>query len=125
MLVQAFVEEIEHGEYSLVFFDNRYSHAVLKTPAPRDFRVQLDHGGTHGAVDPPPGVVEQGERVLAATGGSHAYARVDLVVAGGQCLLMELELIDPVLFFGFAGRAATARFVEAMQSLSGNVACVP
>jgi len=107
MLVQAFVEEIEHGEYSLVFFDNRYSHAVLKTPAPRDFRVQLDHGGTHGAVDPPPGVVEQGERVLAATGGSHAYARVDLVVAGGQCLLMELELIDPCCFS--ASRAARRR----------------
>jgi glutathione synthase/RimK-type ligase-like ATP-grasp enzyme len=125
VLVQAFVEEIEHGEYSLVFFDNRYSHAVLKSPAPLDFRVQLDHGGTQRAVDPPADVVEQGERVLAATGATHAYARVDLVMAGGQGLLMELELIDPVLFFGFAGGAATARFVGAMQSLAADVACVP
>lgn len=118
VLVQAFVPEIEHGEYSLVFFDNHYSHAVLKTPAARDFRVQLDHGGTQRVVDPPAGVIEQGERVLAATGATHTYARVDLVVAGGQCLLMELELIDPVLFFGFAGRAATERFVEAVQALT-------
>ena len=121
VLVQAFVPEIEHGEYSLVFFDNRYSHAVLKTPAARDFRVQLDHG----AVVPPAGVLEQAGRVLAATGATHAYARVDLVAAGGQCLLMELELIDPVLFFGFAGSAATQRFVEAVQALAGDVACVP
>jgi glutathione synthase/RimK-type ligase-like ATP-grasp enzyme len=117
VLVQAFVPAIASGEYSLVFFAGRYSHAVLKTPAARDFRVQDDHGGAKRAVEPPPAVVAQAERVLAATGATHAYARVDGVMAGTTFLLMELELIDPELFFLLADRAAPERFADAIQAL--------
>ena len=34
------------GEWSLVFFAGRFSHAVLKRPAAGDFRVQAEHGGS-------------------------------------------------------------------------------
>lgn len=118
VLVQAFVPGIEHGEYSLVFFDGHYSHAVLKTPAARDFRVQSDYGGTRRLVDPPPRVLAQAERVLAATGERPVYARVDGVLAGDVFLLMELELIDPELFFLPSGAAASARFAAALLALA-------
>ena len=36
----------KHGEVSLVFFDNRFSHAVRKRPGAGDWRVQEEHGGS-------------------------------------------------------------------------------
>jgi hypothetical protein len=42
-MLQHFVPEVQtHGERSFIFFMKDYSHAVLKTPKPRDFRVQQD-----------------------------------------------------------------------------------
>jgi hypothetical protein len=46
MLVQPYCPEIAScGEWSMVFFDGKYSHAVLKRPAHGDFRVQRHFGG--------------------------------------------------------------------------------
>ena len=44
--------------------------------------------------------------VLDAVEGSLAYARVDLVAVDGGLLLMELELIEPDLFFPLAPESA-------------------
>src|SRR5574342_1175811 len=50
LLVQPYVPEIaSSGEWSLVFFDGGYSHAVLKRPADGDFRVQRHFGGRPAA----------------------------------------------------------------------------
>jgi glutathione synthase/RimK-type ligase-like ATP-grasp enzyme len=39
VLVQPFVEEIRtRGEWSLVFIDGRFTHGIVKHPAPHDFR---------------------------------------------------------------------------------------
>ena len=46
LLVQPFADEVvTSGEWSVVFFDGEYSHAVLKKPAAGDFRVQEELGG--------------------------------------------------------------------------------
>jgi hypothetical protein len=46
MLVQPCQPEVlNSGEASLVFFGGTYSHAVRKTPAAGDYRVQDHHGG--------------------------------------------------------------------------------
>ncbi len=46
-LVQPFQPEIQtEGEWSLIFIDGEYSHAVLKRPAAGDYRVQNDFGGS-------------------------------------------------------------------------------
>ncbi len=100
-LVQPFQPEVTAGERSLVFLGRRYSHAVLKTPAAGDFRVQERLGGvnaTHRATAAELGVAEA---ALAAVPGGAAellYARVDLVGSSDAPLVMELELIEPELF---------------------------
>jgi hypothetical protein len=49
----AFVEEIRtQGEWSLVFIDGAFTHAVLKHPARHDFRVQPRLGGRAEAAMP-------------------------------------------------------------------------
>lgn len=100
VLVQPFIDEVvRDGEWSLLFFGGEYSHAVLKRARPGDFRVQNDFGGTAVVCEPDAAIVESAARALA--GATPAlYARVDGVVIAGVFTLMELELIEPVLFLG-------------------------
>lgn len=107
VLVQPFVREIEEdGEWSLLFFAGAFSHAVRKRPARGDFRVQAQFGGVSTAEAPPTCAVDAAARVVseaAAVCGiapaSLAYARVDGCMVSGAFALMELELIEPSLFF--------------------------
>ena len=114
-IVQAFVPEIQAlGEYSLIFFAGCYSHAVLKTPAAGEFRCQAEFGGWVAVIDPPAAVLETARRALALF-GTPPYARLDLVVSGGLAMVMEVELIEPVLFFA-AARGSAARMVAALAA---------
>jgi hypothetical protein len=113
-IVQPFVPEVARdGEWSLIFFEGIFSHAVRKLPAAGDFRTQEKHGAqTHAAVPPAP-VLEAAANALRSAGQETLYARVDGVQAGGRFLLMELELIEPSLYF-LGDRAAADRFAAAI-----------
>ncbi|TCC28431.1 ATP-grasp domain-containing protein [Kribbella sindirgiensis] len=98
-LVQPFVPEIQSdGEWSLLFFNGEFSHAVVKRPAAGDYRVQESHGGRTTPTDPPAAVLAGAQAALAASGPTPTYARVDGVVVNDRFLLMEIELIEPYLF---------------------------
>jgi glutathione synthase/RimK-type ligase-like ATP-grasp enzyme len=116
-LIQAFVPEIIEGEASLVFIDGEYSHAVLKRPMPGEFRVQHDFGGRVEKLTPAAPLRELAERVLQSISMLWLYARVDLVQTTEGPVLMELELIEPDLFFAHAPSAAdrlAAALIERM-----------
>jgi glutathione synthase/RimK-type ligase-like ATP-grasp enzyme len=102
LLIQKFVPEIKQGEYSLIFFHKKFSHAVLKKPKPGDFRVQNDFGGSYSSIEPSDELIKQAASILTHIPEPLLYARVDGVLVNGQFLLMELELIEPVLFFNHA-----------------------
>jgi len=113
VLVQPFVDEITSaGEWSLIFLGGTFSHAVLKTPAGGDFRVQNEFGGFATPTRPNPHLIEQAARVLETNGSPWLYARVDGVDRDGTFVLMELELTEPSLFLdadpAAPGRLATA-----------------
>lgn len=104
-LVQPYVPEVaSDGEWSLLFFDGEYSHAVIKRPKAGDYRVQSDYGGVSLEAEPSADLVASAGRVLeAAAAIGHAdaaYARIDGVISQGQFLLMELEMIEPFLHLG-------------------------
>jgi hypothetical protein len=105
-LIQPFMPAVvEEGEYSLFYFGDRFSHAILKTPEERDFRVQEEHGGRLQAIEPEPELREAGDAVMALLRPRPLYARIDFVRdqdlpgADGSFLLMEVELIEPSLYF--------------------------
>ena len=116
-LVQPFVESVvERGEWSLVFIDGVYSHAVLKRPRAGDFRVQEEHGGSAQVLEPSAEVIASARGVLVAAGPmgtASLYARVDGCVVGDAFVLMELELIEPTLYLG-TSRAAADRLADAV-----------
>jgi hypothetical protein len=115
-LAQPFLSSIvEEGEYSLFFFGGQFSHAVLKTPKSQDFRVQEEHGGLITAVQAGPALTHAGDSVMSALAFVPLYARVDLArLDGGQLALMELELIEPALYFRMA-EGSPERFALALD----------
>jgi glutathione synthase/RimK-type ligase-like ATP-grasp enzyme len=106
-LVQEYVSELtQQGELSLMFFGGEYSHAVIKRPRPGDFRVQTDFGGSVEPILPSEDAIQFGTRVLHRIPHPGTYARVDIVETAKGPLLMELELIEPHLFFDVEPRSA-------------------
>lgn len=99
-MVQKFIEEIEtRGEWSFVFFDKKFSHACLKRAKAGDFRVQNNFGGTvETGIVPPPVLLETAQKIVSVVREDLLYARVDAVETDGELSLMELELIEPLLF---------------------------
>lgn len=110
LLLQEFVPEIlTPGEYSLIFFRGTFSHAVLKTPASGDFRVQPRYGGQQETTQVDADVICQALKVLSAIPFEDVplYARVDGVLRDGRFILMELELVEPYLFLECHPEAVT------------------
>ena len=116
LLVQEYVAEIESGgEWSLMYFQGAFSHAVRKRASEGDFRVQKEFGGTAEAAAPPSKVRDAAEAAIRALARRPVFARVDLVERGPSVVLMELELIEPELFVTHAPGAAR-RLALAIQS---------
>jgi len=107
VMVQPLLSEVgDAGEWSLVFLDRGFSHAVLKRPASGDYRVQWEFGGSAVSAPAARRLIADAERVIAAVPGDALYARVDGVEREGRLVLMELELIEPHLFLGWDAQAA-------------------
>lgn len=116
VLIQPFINEVvTNGEWSLIFFDKQFSHAILKRPKFGDFRVQSEHGGSAQSLHPPDHLLAQAQRVLAAVDTPLLYARVDGVEINDQFVLMELEALEPLLFLS-TSPAAPDRFADAILS---------
>ena len=116
VMVQPFVPMIaSEGEWSLIYIHGRYSDAALKQPRGGGFMVQPEHGGKSEAAIPMSGMLQDAERILAAAPGPTLYARVDGVREGRHFMLMELELLEPHLFFELRPQAA-AEFADALLS---------
>jgi glutathione synthase/RimK-type ligase-like ATP-grasp enzyme len=98
-LVQPFMPEITtDGEWSLLFFNGHFSHAVRKLPKSGDFRVQHYFGGAIIPASPPAAVLDYAGQLVKQFAPGCLYARVDGLESAGQFKLMELELIEPLLY---------------------------
>lgn len=96
-MIQPYFASVEgRGERSLVFLGGAFSHAVRKHAA---LSVGPKHGG-EPAVAADRDEIDFAERAIAAAIEPVLYARVDIARADdGSIALMELELVEPSLFF--------------------------
>ena len=98
-MIQPFIDEVVNiGEYSYVFFNGIFSHAVLKSAKSGDFRVQHFFGGQVSIIQPSEDQLGYLQNLVNDFAKGTLYARVDGVWKGGEFLLIELELIEPYLF---------------------------
>ncbi|MDX1517095.1 MAG: hypothetical protein R3288_09665 [Woeseiaceae bacterium] len=116
-IVQPFLDAVvSEGEYSLFYFGDEYSHAIVKTPKQGDFRVQEEHGADIVAVTPTPELIDVANGVLSLVAPQPVYARADFVRdARDRYCLMELELIEPSLYLRM-DNGAPARFANAFDA---------
>ena len=116
LLVQEVVPEVmSAGEWSLIFIDGAYSHAAIKRPRSGDFRVQTELGGTAKPARPTAAIVAAGMAITRHIPGDWLFARIDGVVTARGFLLMEVECIEPLLFFA-QEPAARTRFARALKA---------
>ena len=109
MVQQWMPSVVTYGERSLVWIDGEITHAIRKTPR-FSGGVEQVSGGVAIADD------ERAfaERALAPFASDLLYARVDMVRdVDGTLRIMELELVEPSLFFVQAPHALE-RFVAAV-----------
>jgi hypothetical protein len=110
MMLQPYVASVDdHGERALVWIDGEVTHAVRKSPR---FAGQ-DEVVTSVALEADE--VALAQRVIGALDDELLYARIDLARDdGGRPMLMELELVEPSLFFGH-GPTGLERLVAALR----------
>lgn len=118
VMVQPFLSQIhDEGEWSVIFYGGDHASTLLKRPAEGDYRVQERHGGTTTFIpDPPAGLIDQARAVLEHVPGDLLYARADGIRSGAGFVLIELEVLEPYLFFG-ASPGSAERYADTLASL--------
>ncbi len=111
VLVQAYLDSVEeYGERALVWIDGELTHSVRKTP-----RWDGEEECVSEAVPISASEAALAERAIAAVSSPLLYARIDVAPGpSGDPLLMELELIEPSLFFP-QHPPALRRYVEGIR----------
>lgn len=122
VMIQPYLDSVDlDGETALLYLNGSFSHAIRKGPLlQKDVEAELAHGlFVQEVIDPRVARADQllvGGAVLDHVSrefGTPLYARVDLIdQADGKPMLLELELVEPSLFFATAP-ASLDRFVEA------------
>ena len=113
VLIQEYMPEVEqYGERALVWIDGAFTHAVRKSPRLMDEAERVSE-----AVPITPSELGVGRRALETfEPGKILYARVDVVPhTDGEPRVMELELIEPSLYFRMDPGAAR-RFARALDA---------
>lgn len=100
-MIQPFVDQIcTEGEWSLVFLNQVYSHAVLKKPQFGNWLVQDELGGSVSSGRPSKIIIDAAQDIFdklkILLNENLLYARVDILPG---LFLGELELFEPELFF--------------------------
>lgn len=110
-LVQQYLPAVEgYGERALIWIDGALTHAVRKSP-----RFEGDVEQVSEALPIAPAEAALAERVLASIDMPKLYGRVDMAPGpDGQPMIMELELVEPSLFFRHSPEAL-ARLVRALE----------
>jgi glutathione synthase/RimK-type ligase-like ATP-grasp enzyme len=125
-MVQPYQSAVDRdGEIGLVFLGGEFSHAIHKDPM-----IRRREGPTAHLIDnqvvtsatATPAHLALGRQAVAAAAhllGPTTYARVDTVPGeDGRPMLLELELLDPVLFFT-TEPAGAARFARVLAEHLG------
>lgn len=116
-ILQPYIEEIKtQGEWSLVFIDGIYSHAVHKKPGENSILVQAEKGGSVRFSDPPSDIIEftQNNLPKITSGCNPLYLRIDIIPTNKEPLVSECEGVEPELFFR-AKKSSVELFYEGIM----------
>ena len=111
-LLQAYLPEVaEQGEWCLIYFAGRFSHAVRRLPAQGEWRANSAYGAQVQAACAPQIAQQTAQQVLNWLPQMPRYARIDGVMRQNQFYINEVELIEPALYWHLYPESV-ARFVD-------------
>jgi hypothetical protein len=114
-MIQPFIESVvNEGEWSFIYFDRNLSHALLKKPAPNDYRVQGIYGGAIQRAEPHPDDLAQAQAILNKLPFDILQARLDFIRVDGYLSIIEVELIEPIFSFNLVPESIE-RLVDAVR----------
>jgi glutathione synthase/RimK-type ligase-like ATP-grasp enzyme len=124
VMAQPYLPDVDtNGERALMYIAGHYSHAVRKSAmltGPYDGDVELYKQERITAAEATADERRLGDAVMAVVAERFPqdllYARVDVVTHDDDLLLLELELAEPSLFYGYGPNAAEA-MAEAIAAL--------
>jgi glutathione synthase/RimK-type ligase-like ATP-grasp enzyme len=120
VMVQPFVDAVlDEGELSFIFIGGTLSHVLRKRPATGDFRAHGIYGGSIAPEWADSHDRAQVEAMLARLPFDLLYARFDVVRFDGRLSVLELEVIEPMLYFDLAPGSA-GRFADATLTRLGS-----
>lgn len=87
-----------------------------KKPVEGDFRVQSQFGGKYTLVQPHFELIEKAQKIVNQFNSELLYARVDGIIIENELHLMEIECIEPDLYFDLSD-GSHQRFVQSIVEL--------
>ena len=120
MLVQPFAAAVaDEGEFSYVVIGGEVTQVLRKRPAAGDFRAHGIYGGSVEAHAPSPDDLGAIRRMYARLPFDLDYARIDVLRHEGRLAVLELELIEPILYLALAPSAGE-RLADAVLRAPGH-----
>jgi len=117
-IIQPLIDSVmTEGEWSYVYVNGELSHVLLKKPAAGDYRTNVVYGGSIISVQPQKNDLRYVDSILTKIPFDLLYARLDLVRVGDELAVMELELIEPVLYFNLARKGIEQMVNAAISKL--------
>ncbi len=113
-------EVIKQGEWSFLFFNGQFSHHLLKVAKEGEFRIQHFFGGKIISPDFDRNIINIAQEYVNKFATNSLYARVDGVITENGFELMELELIEPYMFF-FTNEQSLENYYNAFEQLTKNI----
>ncbi len=112
LIIQQFMDQaIAFGEFSFLFFDKKFSHAVLKTPAQGDFRAGIRQGAVVKGLEINNETTKKlltfAQKLVDFLPYELLYSRIDLLLMEEKIMVMEVEIIEPLLYSEFNKDAAS------------------
>jgi glutathione synthase/RimK-type ligase-like ATP-grasp enzyme len=121
VMVQPYIASVDTaGETALLYYDGRFDHAIRKGPMLLGGAAAVTGLFAAETIEPREPQAEElalADAVVAEVTrrfGRPLYARVDLL-GGADPIVLELELIEPSLFFG-QSEGAAARYAAAIRA---------
>jgi len=119
-LVQPLLEcVITEGEWSFIYVNGELGHVLLKKPAVGDFRAHGIYGGTIESAQPSPRDLSEADAIRGSLPLDLLYARLDLVRVGDRMSVLELELIEPMLYLDMSPSTARRLAAGAIARING------
>jgi hypothetical protein len=128
VLLQPYLNKVdEHGETALLYFEGEFSHAIRKGPLLKRKEGPTTELFAKEAITarvPDAAELRVGAQALKALPfETPLYARVDLIRdQKGAPVVLELELIEPSLFFPFAVGSAERFAASVVRRAKGSTA---